>query len=241
MYYSIAHTIVRDDGEYLDEWIDYHASIGFEHFVIYDNESEIPVVNKWGDKVSLNYVICKPQDLPKLYNKTLNTHKAVWIGTFDIDEFIVLHKHKNINELLENYRDFGGLGINWLVYGSSGHIKKPQGMVKDNYLWRTPADYPCNAHVKTISQMEYCLDIFNVHTCLSSRPLVNEDYGIAHGLSDSSRTLCRINHYITKSLEDYQRKIDLAKKVGIPDHWHMGGFYDTDKNSTVYDDILKTK
>jgi hypothetical protein len=241
MYYSIAHTIVRDDGEYLDEWIDYHSSLGFEHFVIYDNESDTPIVNKWGDKVTVNRVVCKAVDLPRLFNRTLKTHKAVWLATFDIDEFIVLHKDRHISELLENYKDYGGLAINWLVYGSSGHIKKPEGFVRDNYLWRTPPEYPCNVHVKTISQMEYCKDIFNVHTCLSTKPLVNEDYVIAHGLSESSRTLCRINHYIIKSLEDYERKVRLAQKVGAGDSWNMNGFYDVDRNSTVYDDILKTK
>jgi len=236
--YASAHAIVRDDGVYLDEWIRYHKSIGFEHFVIYDHESEIPVVNQWGDFVEVVPVRLKDMtQWPKIFERTLKTLDSVWLATLDIDEFIVL-KHKDIKELLKNYEEYGGLGINWLCYGASGHDRIPEGNVKDNYLWRTEADYPANAHVRTIAQMKYCKDFYNVHTCTSSRPLVNEDYGPAHGLSDSSRTLTRINHYITRSRDDYERKIKVGKKSGF-DNWSMNRFDEVQKNCKFFDDVLK--
>jgi hypothetical protein len=86
--------------------------------------------------------------------------------------------------------------------------------------------------------MKYCKDIFNVHTCISEKPIVNEDYGPAHGLTDSSRTLTRINHYITRSEEDYRSKIEVGKKAGF-DNWSMNRFDEVNKNCTFFDDILK--
>ena len=35
--------IVKDEDEYLQEWIKYHLKIGVQHFFIYDNESKTPV------------------------------------------------------------------------------------------------------------------------------------------------------------------------------------------------------
>jgi hypothetical protein len=240
MYYLIANTLVRDDERYLDEWIDYHSALGVEHFVIYDHKSVVPVVNRWGDKVTVIRRDVPDFDAPLSYNQTLKDFKSVWLATFDMDEFIVLHKHKSIPDLLENYKAYGGLALNWLIYGSSGHLTTPQGLAKDNFLWRTPADYPGNVHVKTIAQMEYCYNIYNVHTCASTKPIVNEDYQSVNGaLGDSSRSTCHLNHYITRSLEEYQRKIDLGKKINYVEYANINGFNDVNKNCTIYDDTLK--
>jgi hypothetical protein len=43
MMYAMIATMVRDDNSYLDEWVGYHLSIGFEHIVIYDHKSIVPV------------------------------------------------------------------------------------------------------------------------------------------------------------------------------------------------------
>lgn len=38
MRYSVAIVaIARNEGQYINEWIEYHASLGFDHFYIFDN------------------------------------------------------------------------------------------------------------------------------------------------------------------------------------------------------------
>lgn len=240
MYNIIAHTLCRDDGMYLDEWMDYHSGLGVEHFIVYDHKSIVPVVNKWGDKVTVVRADVPEIEAPLLYNNTLKNFKSVWLATFDMDEFIVLFKHKDLHELFNDYKEYGGLTMNWLVYGSSGHTTIPPGLVKDNYLWRTEPNYSCNVHLKTFSQMQYCKRIYNVHTCLSTKPIVNEDFKIMDGaLGESSRTICRLNHYMTRSLEDYQRKIEIGKRIGYVEYANMVGFEDVQKNCLTFDDILK--
>lgn len=41
MQYSVAIVaIARNEGEYINEWIEYHHALSFEHFYIFDNSSE---------------------------------------------------------------------------------------------------------------------------------------------------------------------------------------------------------
>ena len=50
--------IIKDENEYINEWLEWHIRIGFEHFFIYDNESKVPIqksVNKDSERQR-----CKP-------------------------------------------------------------------------------------------------------------------------------------------------------------------------------------
>jgi len=239
---SILSTVVRDDEPYLDEWVKYHLSLGFEHIVIYDHRSLIPVVNQW-DNVT---VIRKEREnvtFPELFhNETLRNFPCKWLGVLDVDEFIVIYQHNGINHLLSEYEEYGGLSIPWNVYGSSGHKTRPEGMVKDNYLWRMPSDDPSEAPqtVNTIINTKYCTTIHNPHTCRSKRDIVNEDKEPCNTYrTRSSKTLCAVNHYITRSWDDWQHKLDRAKRSGVSHIYSENGFYLVDDFCTVYDDILK--
>jgi hypothetical protein len=33
--------IIKDENEYLQEWMDYHRKVGVSHFYIYDNNSKL--------------------------------------------------------------------------------------------------------------------------------------------------------------------------------------------------------
>lgn len=45
--------IVKDENEYIDEWVNHHKNIGFDQIIIYDNNSKNPIltenviVNNW--------------------------------------------------------------------------------------------------------------------------------------------------------------------------------------------------
>ena len=42
-YFLSMVTVIRDENDYIEEWIRYHIEeLGFEHFYLYDNESSIP-------------------------------------------------------------------------------------------------------------------------------------------------------------------------------------------------------
>jgi len=243
MYYSMISAQVRDDNRYLDEWVEYNFAIGFEHIVIVDHRSEEPVIAKWGDKVTVireNKTDDNPYDN---VNANLKAFKSKWFAVIAVDQFIVLLRDKSINDLLADYEQYGGLSINWSVYGSSGHIKRPEGLVKDNYLWRMPYDIKdtCQDLVQTIANTEHCVRYHNDHTCITTRPIVNEDYVNTNNsaISFSSRTRCKVNHYMTRSHEDWEFKTERARKARPTHQYDENGFHLIDDFCTVYDDVLK--
>jgi hypothetical protein len=237
MNYSIISANVRDDNDYLDEWIEYHLSIGFERIVIYDHLSKIPVESKW-DNVTV-YRLERPSlfEPDFIHNYTLQNHPSFWMAHIDVDEFIVLLQDKDIKNLLQRYESHGALGLCWSMFGSSGHIDKPKGLVKDNYLWRRPDENP--EWIKSIINTQFCHKINDPHYGIYSVPAVNDVFEPIEGSRASSpRIVAKINHYFTRSIEEYKRKIERgtgnANTPKRPIEW----FYDLQEKSTIFDDTL---
>jgi hypothetical protein len=238
MDYAIISTNVKDEEAYLDEWITYHLSIGFDRIIIYDHRSKVPVENIWGDRVVVRMLDRDSFMLPEyIHNETLLDFPSYWMIVLDPDEFIVcLFEEPDIKEFLKNYESYGALGVPWSVYGSSGHKVKPTTSVKDSYVWREPHE---PMWVKSFINTQYCTRTDDPHRGVYTRPSVNEVTKVFEGpITDSPRALIRINHYFTKSYEEYIRKISRGTGDHTPprpEEW----FHMTDKKATVYDDILK--
>jgi hypothetical protein len=237
--YTMIATMVRDDNDYLDEWVEYHLAIGFEHVLIYDHKSIKPVEPKWGTKVTLKRIETELPFPEYLHLSTFRDFKPYWMMTCDVDEFLVLLQHKDVKDLLVGYESFGGLGIPWSMYGSSGHIKKPSGNVKDNYVLRT-VDTDKPQYVKTIANTQYFKTMHDPHYVTSSKPVVNEAFEPFEGsLMTSPRKLCKINHYFTRSYEEWLFKRNRGTGyTGVPTR-PMSMFYDILSSSTIYDPVLK--
>jgi Glycosyl transferase family 2 len=234
--YSIISANVRDDNDYLDEWIGYHLSIGFEHIVIYDHLSRVPVDPKW-NKVTVYRLERESLFKPEfIHNHTLHKHKSFWMAHIDVDEFIVLESN-NINDFMQKYEQCGALGIPWSMFGSSGHTNKPKGLVKDNYLYRKPDENP--EWIKSIINTQFCTVINDPHHGIYTVPAVNEDFVPIEGpRAISSRKSIRLNHYFTRSLEEYKRKIERGTGNPQTPVRPLQWLYDIDSRATIYDDKL---
>ena len=206
MNYAILSANVRDDNDYLDEWIQYHLSIGFEHIVIYDHLSKIPVKNVW-DNVTV-YRLDRPSlfEPEFIHNYTLKNFPSYWMAHMDVDEFLVMFEEKDIKKFMQDYESFGALGLPWSFYGPSGHLTKPETNVKDSYLWRRPDEA---MWIKSIINTQYCKGIYDPHHGVYTRQAVNEIKEPINGaVCDSPRAFAKINHYFTRSLEEYKRKME---------------------------------
>ncbi len=119
--------MVKDEEAYIDEWVDYHHAIGFDHFHIYDN-SEKGDMKSWGEKkgdhvtvthwpkrASQRYAYVDCAKTAVLTPFLINNVTYTWAAFFDVDEFLLLRKHEDVHDFLEEHLQYGLLGINWLM------------------------------------------------------------------------------------------------------------------------------
>lgn len=97
-HYLALCAVAKDETPFLREWVEYHALIGVERFIIYDHESAVPVAETLADHVATGLVtVVNLQgfaiQLPA-YNHCLQQFGGglcQWIGFIDLDEFVWLY------------------------------------------------------------------------------------------------------------------------------------------------------
>jgi hypothetical protein len=154
-----------------------------------------------------------PEDQPHCYARCVEKHRddSRWIAFIDVDEFLFSPTLRPLPEILADYEEWPGVGVNWVMFGSSGHKTRPAGLVIENYLQRT-GDPDRNRHIKSI------VDPSRVASCPSSHYF---DYVSGYAVDESKQQLessstsksvsferLRINHYYMKSAEEAARRFD---------------------------------
>ena len=109
------HTVfkLRENILFLEEWIDYHLSIGFNKFYLYDNSESIGVdgstldVNKYGYNFKQITQYLSQIDIEKRFSKLLEKYKKeiVYIKwePKDLDGNIVYAQNESIIDYITNY------------------------------------------------------------------------------------------------------------------------------------------
>lgn len=216
-YLSIA-IIIKNEKPYLKEWIEYHRLVGVDRFYVYDIESTdnpLEVLQPYIDEgiVIYKYFPGRGQQVPAYCDAILNyKYKTRWLAFVDIDEFIVPVQKYTLPEVLKDYEEYPGLCLSWAMYDSSGHIKKPDGLVIKNYTHRNvDSNFRGNYSIKSIVNPREVL-ITNVHWCYYRffRWGVNECGEVIKGnnVQKQSLDILRVNHYYTRSKEEYLMKIN---------------------------------
>jgi hypothetical protein len=219
-YYLLLVLTIKDEAQYVREWIEYHRVIGVDHFVIYDNGSSDNLKTVLADYINQGIVfyhyIPGANMQIKSYNDSIVRYKNIarWMGFIDSDEFINIKNGCNIADFLKQYEAYPGIGINWIMFDSNGNDCKPEsGFVITNYT-RTYQnhDEPINRHIKSIVNPRMVKKCINQHFCLfyGNKRTVDENYQ-AVKLAWTERNTSdkiQINHYWTKSKEEYLFKIN---------------------------------
>lgn len=152
----------------------------------------------------------------------------------DADEFLYsYHNDKKIYEIVDNIMaknlNVGGVVVNWLCYGSNGHTYKPQGLVIENYTKRGYESFSHNLNFKTIVNPRKVVCYINPHYAIYKNKIyaVNTNMKRIDGcpmnnIDDMDFSLLRINHYFTKSREEFISK----RNRGMADNNNIRSFDD---------------
>ena len=204
---------LKDEESYLIEFVNYYLIHGVDHFYFYDNESAIPVVNvlsRYRDKCTvLRATGDAVQRRAYAHFCQHFRHETRWVAIFDVDEFVLPHKHGSFREFLLDYDHCDGIGINWVMFGDGHHKTRPAGGVIENYLYREAGQHPC---IKSVVKGERLVGFFNnphFATLIDGSLYVDAHMNPITGAFNDNHTIdiIQLNHYFTKSQAEWQKKL----------------------------------
>jgi Glycosyl transferase family 2/F5/8 type C domain len=154
--YSIV-ACARWEETQIQEWVEYHKSIGFSHIYLYSNDDDptplfravAPYTYGADPFVTFQYWP-KIGEQVEIYLHFLRTfkHETEWFGFLDIDEFFVLPGINNIATFMRDYEaNVDCLYFNWVVYGHCGRVRREDVPTLTSYTRR--ASQP-DAHTKFV-------------------------------------------------------------------------------------------
>lgn len=224
-------SIAKNENAYLYEWALYHLQLGFSHIYIYDNNDKNGEIIEnvfqlcdFKDKISIIDVRGQKYVQKFVYNLCYTQMSFDWCAFIDIDEFITLENHKNIEDFLSLYNDWESIHLNWKCYGDSGQVSYTTKGVTERFkkAWNKNFKYgykdiPENAHIKSIIKKglnvnwEYDGDEWssNPHTPYGLNKICNPLFEQVE--NEPFAPICHqvafIRHYITKTIEEYAIKV----------------------------------
>ena len=236
-YLSIC-TMYRDHASYMLEWLEFHRLVGADHFYLYDNGSEDDHLEVLAPYLEEGIVDIEQWPVyPGLigaFDHCIEHRRSEsqWIAFIDNDEFLFSPTGAPVSEILRDYEDWPGVGVNRVPFGPSGHRTRPPGLVIENYVRRPK-------RMQTV--IKSIVDPAAVERCVGAHHFAYRDGRCA--VDERKRTLdptrqlpestargggkgprpnagftesfsaerLRINHYGTKSVEEWRQKFTLPR------------------------------
>lgn len=178
-------TVIKNEHQYLDEWIQYHINLGIDHIFIfedYDSDSHKEITDKY-ENVSLIPIFSILSETTKKYIPELKISRKIspqeiyfkrallyiknnypeyqWGFVIDIDEFITLEDNsKTLEDIIQLYQDYDAFILQWKCYGANEIIQKPDYKEKgviDTYTSEI------SGYIPTATPKSYTKTCYNLH------------------------------------------------------------------------------
>jgi hypothetical protein len=210
--------IAIHEERYIDEWSDYNLAIGFQRLYIFDNSKNF-TLNSWkrqrNDKriTVIHHPIQNGHVAPQFtaYNNCISRARRdgfYWAAFFDLDEYLVLKKHRYVSEFLEEHCTTGSIGISWRVFGTSNHSLYQPIPVLKRFQHYTP-NHPSNLIIKSIVRVQDFERASNPHFMILRKGFRNKNTNgqtIEEASIDPVYDIAVFHHYSIKSREEFVQK-----------------------------------
>lgn len=257
--------ILKNEGHYLKEWLDYHLLAGVDHFYLYDNDSTDNYAEIIAPYVEADLVTSKKISGGSAqfaaYDDAVQSHRFAcrYMAFIDLDEFIFPKATTDtitatLDDVLKNFPDASGLAINWQLYGSNGQETADYSRgVLERFTRRAPVDWIVpiphrdipggNAQVKTVANPRRIFYFTSAHFPIyfAGNYSVNERGGHVDSYCNSPVTAERlvINHYNVKSREEFIGKLGKGRADKSANYFSAEWFDMYDRNEIFDDGILR--
>jgi hypothetical protein len=208
-YLSIC-AIYQNEASYLREWLEFHRLVGVERFYLYDHESTddnrellAPYV---ADGTVVNHDWPVDPGQVEAYDHCIAEYgeSSRWIAFIDLDEFLFSPTGAPVPDVLPPFEHLPAIGVPWGVFGTSGHLTRPPGLVTESYTQRT-------TRPRRPGWFKTILDPARTVRALGPHAFVYEEDVPRPVPQFVSFDLLRINHYWTKSEAELRDKLSRVR------------------------------
>jgi hypothetical protein len=211
--------ILKDEAPRIEEWLCHHLAIGVDHFFLYDNGSTDElhdVLKPYADHGIVTTVYFPMRGLQRdANNHVIRFFGATteWLAYADIDEFLVPERDESIGDVLARFPEAEQVLVARREFCYGGHREPPGGLVTEAYRAYS-VDVPrvgtsavlAKPIVRPAAVMR--VGIHNAST-LDGRTVNTAGQPtseVATAIEDPSYANLQMNHYYTKSWQEFQAK-----------------------------------
>ena len=216
--------VAKNEEKYLEEWLKYHFSLGFDNITIYDNGGNGDI--KSNDKLTVYDAPGDRIQLQAYQNELVSARYNEWILFIDIDEFLNIG-NLSVQDFLKPYQGVDVVKLNWVCHSDNDKLVYEDSPVRERFI--KPARLDC-VYNDTVRVPENChTKAFYCHKHKQTRPdihTVHIDGGVAINtdgqrvdLDSPFQDLCLkrgfIDHYICKSTTEWcERRLNTKDACG---------------------------
>lgn len=264
----LAVLTVRNEGAFLLEWLAHHRAVGVTDFLVFSNDCQdgtdamldrlaalgwLTHVRNDGpyDKAGIQFTALKHADRMDI------VHKADWLLSLDIDEFVNIHAgNGTLRALRAALPEATAITLTWRLFGNDGVVRYEDRPVLETFTGCAPdvIHWPWRAAMfKTLYRNDGTYAKLGVHRPRSPDKTrlngarwfdgegreLDDRFKTQRLFSDygrSNHALVQLNHYPLGAMESYLLKVDRgranrAQALGV-DYWVERNF-STDRDTSI--------
>ncbi|KAL7563837.1 hypothetical protein ACA910_019567 [Epithemia clementina (nom. ined.)] len=221
---------VKNELLYLNEFIDYHLAIGFDHIFVYDNSDDFNL-QSWiqhvkgpetNHRLSVQHWAGTKQQVPAYQDCHAHLLKQeqqhTWMALLDVDERLILQdpKYTHIVDLLEDHCTSGSVSLYWYYFGHANQTRYVPMPLMQRFQERSPdahSLYKSIGHVATINPERFHVHYMKaippathhdlLNNVLNGKAPVPDDLVSVEQRSQAASQIAAIYHYWSKSMEEF--------------------------------------
>jgi hypothetical protein len=221
--------IIKNENQYLDEWLNYHRTIGIDNFFIYDNNSDTPININDSDVSIIPWSDNQIGSQSRAYQHCCSNFNSFdFIGFIDTDEFYESKSMKikeDFSNLTEKYGEFNGVGVYWRFYG------QPQPYFNNRASINEYVYYHNNGHIKSFLNPSKVKNFPDPHRAIILGKYIDElGRDILGPIGNHTSDFFWIKHTWTRSLEEFNEKIKRGSGDKVIRNYTLNDFYNYNNN-----------
>jgi len=198
--------VAKWEDYYLDEWLEYNHKLGFDKIIMYQNDWRCDIDKPYLEKHIWDGGAIQ---LP-IYNHAIKTHTEYdFVALIDCDEFIVLKKHTNIKDFIEDYKDRTEIiGLNWYMHGNLGMRNRTCNSLLTMFPMRGQQPDP---HIKVIVRTGMGHQMQLPHNCYKHSMDTNGHFFRGPFNNMGPMDVAYISHFHNKTHEDWMLRCERGR------------------------------